>query len=404
MPWMECGPMDQREKFVLAALSKQAPMAWLCDEFGIARKTGYKWLKRYHAAGQPGLTDAPRVAKTFPHRTPDAIEKKIIEYREGRPYRGPKKLLWDLQRDPAVRKDDLPCASTIANVLKRNGLCETTRRRRHWASRPERPPIVTEPNALWRADHKGDFVMNNSKVMPLTVTDAATRKVLLVEPAESTSIADAKMRLTRIFQECGLPLAFQSDNGTPFGSAGLGGLTKLSVWLIRLGIVLYRSRPGRPTDNAEHERMHGAMVKEALRNAQFEPDPVAHLRIWQAYYNGERPHEALGMRTPNELWQPSPREMPRVLAELEYPSWYEVRRVRGDGSIKLRGGFVYLSEALVGERVGLEMVDDSIYAVQIGPLTLATINRENRLLSRLVRPDRPAREAILPHGEGLPLP
>jgi transposase InsO family protein len=391
--------MEQREKFVRAALTQEQPMAWLCGEFGISRKTGYKWLKRFEQSGLSGLADASRAAHSCPHRTSGLVTDKVLAYRAGRPFRGPRKLLWDLQRDVEVPAAELPSVSTIADILKRHGLVEHKRRRRHW-SRPGMGPEVSEPNALWRMDHKGEFVMNHRKVLPLTVTDAATRKVLLVEPAETTSVADAQARLTRLFVDVGLPLAVQSDNGPPFGSHGLGGLSRLSVWLIRLGIRVYRSRPARPTDNGAHERMHGAMVAEALRGAQRASDPKAVLERWQAYYNSERPHEALGMRTPDELWLPSPREMPARLPEVNYPGWFEVRRVRTDGTIKFRGEHVYLSESLCGQSVGLEQVDDGVYLLHFASLTLATINRENRLLSRLVRPERAPREPILPLGEG----
>ena len=399
MPWMESGPMEQREQFVRAAMRGDVPFAWLCDEARISRKTGYKWLKRFEDGGRPALSDQSRAAHSCPHRTAAAVEARVLGLRKAQHFLGPRQLLCKLMGDPGLAGEDLPAPSTIAKILKRNGMVEPQRRHRRWA-RPQLAPAATEPNELWTMDHKGHFVVGNKRVLPLTVTDAASRKLIVVEPVKDTSVAEAQKWLTWAFLEYGMPVAVQSDNGVPFGSAGLGGLSRLSVWLIRNGVTIYRSRPGHPTDNASHERMHATMVREALWDARMQDDPRGHLRRWKVYFNSERPHQALGMRTPDQVWNRSPREMPRVLPEMQYPGWYEVRRVRKDGSIKLRGEHVYVSEALAGELVGLELVDDGVYWLHFGPLTLATINRENRLMSRLERPERPPREPILPHGEG----
>jgi putative transposase len=377
MPWKEVGPMELREQFVRAAMREDIAFAWLCDQFGISRRIGYKWLHRFEEGGLSALGDRRREAKSKPHTTSLEVQAALVEAKKKRPYWGPKKLLENLK----VERPDLewPGHSAAYEILKKNGLVEPSKRARRWPNQ-ERAPVATRPNELWFADHKGHFVVRQEKCEPLTITDACSRKLLLACPASSTSIEETKRLMTRVFLEFGLPDGMQTDNGGPFGSTGLGRLSRLSVWLLRLDIAVYRSRPATPTDNGQHERMHATMVKEVLPRIKAGEPAAQAFEEWTHEYNEIRPHEALGQQPPNRVWRPSDREFPSKIEEFSYEDWMLVRRVRTDGSIKLSGQYVFLSEVLRGEVVGLEPLEDGGYLLHVGPLAVATIGSDNQVI------------------------
>ena len=383
MPWSVTTPMKERMCFIADLERNLYTMTELCDRHGISRKTGYKWSQRYVAEGIDGLKDRSRAPKSCPHRTEDRVVKALVEARWKHPRWGPRKLLvWLGKRH---QKWEWPAPSTAGDILKRHGLVEPRRRRRK-RQHPGRPKLeVNSPNDLWSCDFKGEFRMGDRRYCyPLTVADRCSRYLLGCDGQLSTAHVGVRPIFERLFREKGLPKAMLNDNGTPFSSTALAGLSRLSVWWIKLGIQPLRIEPGHPEQNGGHERMHRDLKAETTR------PPAAELAAQQRRFdtfrkefNEERPHEALGQRTPAELYEPSPRSYPQRLPEMDYPGHYEVRRVRSDGRIKWQGQFLYISEALIGERVGLEEVDDGIWSLHFASVPLARFDERDRRLKEL---------------------
>lgn len=359
--------MDERVRFVVEARLGQLKFAELCRLFGISRKTGYKWYSRYEAEGAVGLRSRSSAPHTSPQRIEPDVATALLELRRTHPTWGPRKLLAVLERTEPDR--DWPAASTVGDLLKREGLVQSRRRRRH--ATPTTQPFAdcVEPNDTWCIDFKGQFRVGSGLCYPLTVTDAVSRYLLCCRGMEKIDGVRVKKTLERVFREYGLPSRMRSDNGSPFASAGRGGLSRLSVWWVRLGIVPERIEPGEPQQNGRHERMHGTLKKDVPRRQSM----AAQQRAFDEFgdtFNNVRPHEALGMRTPAAVYTPSPRPYPSRLPELEYPAGYELRAVRHNGEIKWRNRLVYVSKALVGEVIGFRPEDDGLWAVYFGPILL----------------------------------
>lgn len=390
MPWKETGPMTEREAFVLAALRHEAPFAWLCAAYGVSRRVGYKWLERYKQGGSAALVDRPRIARTRPHTTAPEVVDLLIEQKLRRPIWGPKKQLDVLSTaHPDVK---WPAPSTVDAIYYRNGLVDPAKGKRRWPPRAG-APRPTQANELWYADHKGYFIAQNRRIEPLTISDGFSRKLLLFMPVLSTSVAETKTHMERVFREFGLPEGLQTDNGGPFGSTGLGRLSKLSVWLMHLDVDVYRSRPGKPTDNGQHERVHSTFMREVhaeVRDSGKPPEEVC--ERWRKDFNENRPHEGIDMHRPEELWTPSPRQFPARIGPFEYPGDLLTRSVRSDGSIKLNGEYVFVSEVLAGERVGLEATEGGGWVLHVGKLAIAIISRDHRVEATRDRPGRYGRE------------
>ena len=379
MPWSQLSTMDQKTQFIADYLRHSLCVTELCALYQISRKTGYKWVARYEEEGAPGLADRPRRPRSCPHRTPHELAEAIIELRRHHPTWGAKKLLATLAR----REPDppWPSRSAASAILSRHGLVGKARKRRH-PGHPGRPAaLITAPNDLWAADFKGQFkTRDGSYCYPLTVTDDCSRYLLGCRALLSTRVADAKPVFHRLFQEYGLPSRIRTDNGVPFATVSLARLSSLSAWWVRLGILPELIEPGRPQQNGRHERMHRTLKAEATR------PPAAGRRAQQrcfdrfrAEYNHERPHEALGMKTPASLYAPSPRPYPERLPRLEYPAHFEKRYVSYNGGIRWNSRWVNVSITCAGEYVGLEEVDDGIWNIYFGPLKLG------RLLEREMR-------------------
>jgi transposase InsO family protein len=307
----------------------------------------------------------------------------LVQARREHPTWGPKKLLALLERQQPGRK--LPAASTVGEVLKREGLVQPRRRR---PKQPGARPGLTQevgPNDVWCADFKGHFCLGDGqRCHPLTVTDNASRMLLLCQGLERPSEEGCRKYFERLFREYGLPGVLRTDNGTPFSSNALCGLSRLSIWWVRLGIRPERIEPGKPQQNGRHERMHRTLKQETAW------PPKASMRAQQrafdafrSEYNQVRPHEALAMRTPASLYAPSPRPFPSKLPELVYPSGYEVRRVTNRGTLKLLGRAIFISECLVGEALGLEPVDDGRWALHFGSLLLGEVHAQDWKLHSL---------------------
>lgn len=378
MPWHQTSPVNERLKFVAAAQSGHDSMSELCRRFGISRKTGYKLLDRFESEGPAALRDRSRAPHRHPNQTTPSLEGAILRVRKRHPTWGSKKILAVLEREWSA--EDLPARSTVDSVLKRAGVVTPrgVRRRRQ----PSSAPVVEAegPNDVWSIDYKGWFrVGDGTRCDPLTVNDVFSRASLECRAMVSPKLEDVRCRLERLFGEIGLPSAVLSDNGPPFASQGLGRLSRLGVWLVRLGVRPLFIEPGHPEQNGRHERFH-----ETLK-AETATPPRVSVRAQQSafdrfrvHYNEERPHEALGMLVPSDLYKPCTRSLPSFLAEHEYPDPYEVRRVRRDGTMKWGGGFIFVGEAMAGELVGVEPKDEDHWHVHLGVMPLGVLHERSR--------------------------
>lgn len=378
MPWNRTAPVNERLRFVAAKEQGRLSMTELCAEFGISRKTGYKILQRYAEEGPGALRDRSSAPLNHPNRIGVHVESAILRVRKANPRWGSKKILAVLEREGLA--DELPARSTVDALLKRAGLVSPRRARRRRAAQAAPRVEAPAPNALWSIDYKGWFrVGDGTRCDPLTVNDVYSRSSLECRALVKPKLEDVRRRLEVVFREFGLPDCMLSDNGPPFGSRGLAGLSRLGVWLLRLGIRPFFIQPGHPEQNGRHERFH-----ETLK-AETATPPRASIRAQQAafnrfreHYNQERPHEALGMLTPADVYRHSSREMPTQLPDHEYGEHLEARRVRLDGSMKWCGRFVFVGEALAGEVVGVERDGDEQRALYLGPMQIGLINERAR--------------------------
>lgn len=375
MPWREVKPMDEKILFMADHLREICSFSELCERYGISRKTGYKWVARYQAAGIEGLDERSRRPHTPAGKIPYPIRKAILELRNHGPEPlGPKKIQVLLGR--RFIDQPIPSKTSIYNILKREGQLEPRRRRRRVQASPHRLSAATTPNELWSADYKGQFKTGDGYwCYPLTVMDHASRYLLGCEGLTGTRFQETRAVFERLFQQYGLPGRLRTDNGVPFASTGTGGLSRLSVWWIRLGILPERIEPGQPQQNGRHERMH-----RTLKRAVTHP-PAANLPAQQvlfdrfcAHYNEQRPHEGLGQRSPQSCYSPSPRPYPQRLPELEYPGYFQRQKVSANGLMYWTRRRVYIGYLLAGEWVGLEEVGDGIWAVYFGPVRLGVFD------------------------------
>jgi putative transposase len=391
MPWKECHVMDERLRFV-ARLLEGEKMAPLCAEFGISRKTGYKIYDRYKTCGINALTDRSRRPYRQANQLPLPIEALIVRLKREYPGWGAPKIREKVrQQSPAVH---CPAISTVHAVLDRHGLVQRRRRRRHTAtgtvlSRP------TAPNALWCADYKGEFMLGNRRYCyPLTITDFASRYLLTCEALGTTQEQFAFTVFERAFKDFGLPGAIRTDNGVPFASAhALYGLSKLSVWWVRLGIQIERITPGHPEQNGRHERMHLTLKKEATKPAAANVlQQQARFDAFLTRYNQERPHQALGMKVPADVYARSVR-LYRGLEELTYPFHDQTITVTHCGRICFKRQKVNLSQVFAGQNVGVTQVGERIWLVTFMHYDLGYFDDET---CRLEPIDNPFGPKVLP--------
>jgi transposase InsO family protein len=355
--------MEERFRFVQEYKAEEWNFAELCRRYEVSRKTGYKWLQRYEEDGLEALKDQSRAAKHHPNEVLKAVADEILEKRRQHPHWGPAKLRARLQREaPEIL---WPAASTIGEMLKRAGLTVPRKLRR--VTPPSLSPLrhAKSANQVWCTDFKGWFRCGDGvRCDPLTLSDAYSRYLLRSQALEGMHERPVRGVMEAAFREYGLPNAIRSDNGEPFASPGIGGLSTLSVWWIKLGIRPERIRRGKPQQNGRHERMH-----RTLKQATAQP-PAANMRAQQQAfdrfrqeYNWERPHEALQMKTPAEFYTASARQYPSRLAEPEYPDDWEVRRVRECGRMRWWSESVFVGKALAHESVGLEPIEDGYWRV-----------------------------------------
>jgi putative transposase len=379
MPWRHTSPMDQKTQFIADYLRRTLSITELCELYSVSRKTGYKWIERYLTSGPSGLEDRSRKPCSSPHQTPQHIVDAFIELRCRHPSWGAKKLLSILHnRHPSWA---LPGRSTVCDILRRHGLVPKKRPQRHIGHPGKPTTLIAAPNDVWSADFKGQFKTGDGLYCyPLTVADGYSRFLLGCQALSSTRVAEAKPVFTRLFKEFGLPKRIRTDNGVPFATNTLGRLSQLSAWWVRLGILPEFIEPGKPQQNGRHERMHRTLKAETTRPpARTRRAQQRKFDHFRDEFNGQRPHEALDMRTPAACYEPSPRKMPNKPPPLEYPDRFEVRYVSANGGIRWNHQWVNVSHVCVGEYVGLEEIDDGVWNVYFGPLKLG------RLLERHMR-------------------
>jgi len=361
MPWKECKQMDERLRFV-ARLLEGEKMARVCREFGISRPTGYKIFSRYQDLGYQGLLDRSRRPYRHANQLPFQLERAIVRLRSEHPSWGAAKIRAKLVRNfPMVPP---PAKSTVHAVLDRHGLVERRKRRRHKAQGTALSDAA-KPNALWCADFKGEFMLGNHKYCyPLTITDYSSRYLLACEGLESTKSTFAFSVFERVFKDFGLPGAIRTDNGNPFAAPNaLFGLSKLAVWWLRLGINIERIKPGNPQQNGRHERMHLTLKKEATKPASFNfLQQQSRFDDFIELYNQQRPHQALQMRYPAELYTPSTRAY-RPPEPPEYPFHDRTVRVTHCGRICIGRRKINLSVVFAGQWVGIREVEEKIWLV-----------------------------------------
>jgi transposase InsO family protein len=385
MPWKECSVMDERLRFVSRLLDGEA-MTDVCREFGISRKTGYKIFERYKECGLEALTDRSRRPVRYANQLPSQIEGLIVTLKREKPHWGARKIRELLLRrlDGDVR---VPARSTIHAVLHRHGLVKALGRPRRRASGTGLSAGVA-PNDLWCADFKGEFKLGNGRYCyPLTVTDHASRYVLLCEALESVREELAITAFEQLFQERGLPQAIRSDNGVPFASANsLFNLSKLSVWWLRLGISIERIKPGHPQQNGRHERMHLTLKKEATKPPGANSlQQQARFDDFVRQFNDERPHEALHMKRPADVYSASTQPY-QGLPELRYPLHEREALVTNCGRICMFRKRVNVSTVFGGQRLGLKEVDEGIWLVSFMHYDLGYIDLEQLTLQPLDNP------------------
>lgn len=380
--------MDERIRFI-ARLREGEQMACLCREFGISRKTGYKILDRYEECGLEAFTDRSRRPYRYANKLPEQVETAILSAKREKPHWGARKIHGRLLRrwDGCVK---VPARSTIHAILDRHGLVTKNLR---WRPRAKGTPLSPgkNPNDLWCTDFKGEFMLGNKKYCyPLTVTDHASRYLLLCEGLESTQEYPAFTAFERLFKERGLPWNIRSDNGVPFASPNaLFQLSKLSVWWLRLGIGIERICPGHPEQNGRHERMHLTLKKGATRPAgQNLLQQQATFDGFVDEFNNERPHEALGMKYPAEVYGPSEREY-KGLLDLDYPFHDQTIVVTCCGRICLHRKKISLSTVFAGQAVGIKEIDEGIWLVSFMDYDLGYIDLEERTLQPLDNPFGP---------------
>src|SRR6476659_1112782 len=385
MPWKECSVMDERLRFVARLLDGEA-MSEVCRAFCISRKTGYKIFERYKEHGLEALTDRSRRPVRYANQLPWQIESLIVAAKRDKPHWGARKI-----RELLVRRLDgdirVPAKSTIHAVLHRHGLVKIPGRPRHRATGT---PLSTgaAPNDLWCADFKGEFKLGNGRYcFPLTVTDHASRYLLLCEALEATRENLAITAFEQLFRERGLPQAIRSDNGVPFASPnGLFNLSKLSVWWLRLGIRIERIKPGHPQQNGRHERMHRTLKQEATRPAGANLlQQQAKFDAFIEEFNFERPHEALGMQCPAQVYSPSARPYDGI-PDPHYPFHDKTVVVTNCGRLCLHNKKINLSSSLAGQAVGVKEVEDGIWLVSFMNYDLGYIDLEEKTLQPLENP------------------
>jgi transposase InsO family protein len=375
--------MEEKLRFILEYEQRERTMTELCERYQIARETGYVWVRRYRAVGWEGLLERSRARQQHQNQTPEDIERMVLELRQAHMNWGPRKLKRVLERDEPGRV--WPAASTIGAVLKRAGVAVGQRKRCKTPPYSEPLAHADGPNRVWCGDFKGWFrTRDGERIDPLTISDAHSRYLLRCQAVEKTDTARVQAILEAAFREHGMPEAIRTDNGAPFASRAMAGLSRLAVWWMKLGIVPERIEAGHPEQNGRHERMHRTLKQEtATPPAANRREQQRVMDRFRQEYNQVRPHEALEMETPAAVYEPSPRRFPARLPEPEYPETMLIRTVQQKGHFRWKKQEVFVSEVLWGERVGLQPVDDHLFTVYFCQFPIARFDSRHAYLMPL---------------------
>jgi transposase InsO family protein len=398
MPFKETGRMEERVRMLAEYESGNWSVSELCRRHGVCRDTFYEWRKRKRGGEAEWFMDRSHAPLHCRQTTDEAIAAKVIAARRQFPHLGPRKLLAVLdRRAPEIA---WPAASTIGTILKRTGLVSVVKRRRRPLDQRRPCTPALQPNDEWSADFKGWFrTRDRQRIDPLTAADSVSRYLLELQITEPT-IEGVQPCFERAFCEYGLPLRIRCDNGAPFGSRGAGGLTRLSVWWMKLGIEPLFIRPASPQENGRHERMHRTLkAQTSIPPADNRQQQQARFDAFRKHYNEERPHEALGQRPPAEVHTSSPRTMPARLQDPWYDADHQTRRVRSRGEIKWKGEFVFIGEALVDELIGIAELETGDHVVRFCDMDIGLITPRG-LFTRFA----PPREGLREPGEQLAQP
>jgi transposase InsO family protein len=385
MAWKVSGVVEERMRFVLEQQTGLWTMTELCSRYSIARKTGYKILARWQQERMAGLEDRSRAPLRHPNQTSAQVEQQVLELRRAHASWGARKLRrWLQNHDQQTR---WPAVSTVGELLRREGLVH--RRRRNRKTPPYTQPFASAdgPNRVWCVDFKGWFrTQDGGRVDPLTMSDAYSRYLLRCQAVKHTGTEAVWAICEAAFREYGMPQAMRSDNGPPFAARGVGGLSRLALWWIKLGIMPERIEAGHPEQNGRHERMHRTLKAETAT------PPAANRRqqqrafdAFRREYNQERPHEAIELATPDSRYQASPRAYPARVPEPDYDSGFQVRRVYPHGQFFWQGHDLFLGKALAGERIGLKPVDDRYWCVYFATLPIAYLDAAKLRIRALSR-------------------
>ncbi len=381
MPWKNSSSLLERERFVLEALREVEGFERLCGRYGISRKTGYKWLSRYRARGFEGLREHSRQPRVCSRSKPAYWKRRVIDLRKEHPHWGAKKL-HPMLVERHRKSKSMPGLRTIHRWLKEEGLIKSGVRRARRGPAVPYPGLThaTQLHEVWTVDFKGWFrTRDGQRQEPLSIREAHRRYLLEMRLLKDQSDEAVRPAMARVFRREGMPLIIRVDNGSPFSGKGPLGLSRLSVWWLRLGIRVEFTRRARPGDNAAHEQMHRCYQAEiadkplANRKAQ-----QRRTNLWRQDYNHKRPHEALGQRPPARFYRPSPRPFPEKLPPLRYPKSCHTRKVRSRGNIKWQGQLRFIGRAFIGQTVGLKTLSPCHWAVHFGKLLIGELHSKDK--------------------------
>jgi len=377
MPWKETRVMDEKIRMINNWLSGEYSITELSRIHEVSRKTVYKWVERYEADSCEGLKEGSRRPLVMPRATPVELVREILVIKSQHGHWGSRKLLaWLSGHQPEKR---WPAASTMSEILKRHGLVKARRKRHHTPPYSEPFLKVNQPNEVWSADFKGQFRLGSGRLCyPLTLTDNHSRYLLGCWGLEHPTYLQTRSHLELAFREYGLPSAIRTDNGVPFASVGLGGLSSLGAWFIKLGIQPERIEKAHPEQNGRHERMHRTLKEEAIsppRKSLGEQQRA--FDRFRVSFDEDRPHEALGQKTPASVYRKSAREYPAKPEEIAYPQTFHVRQVKKNGDLKWKGVELYFSGALAGELVGFKEIDNGIWQIYFSFYPLGILVERN---------------------------
>ena len=366
--------MDQKIRMISNWLSRNYSIAELSKIHSVSRKTIYKWIERYQKNREQGLNDLSSRPTILARATPAQTVSDILISKSQHANWGARKLLaWLKDHNP----DKVwPAASTVHIILKRHDKVDVRRKRHHTPPYSQPFSQITHPNEVWCADYKGQFRLGcGSLCYPLTLTDSYSSYILGCWGLEHPAYQPTRNYFERAFREYGLPNAIRTDNGTPFASVGAGGLSQLSVWFIKLGIVPERIKKGHPEQNGRHERMHRTLKAETIKPPQYSMS--AQQRIFDRFridFVNERPHEACGQKPPVTVYRRSERKYSEKLTAIEYPGFYKIRHVHSGGALKWQNKEIYLSSVLTGEYIGLVEIDNDIWKIYFSFYPVCTLD------------------------------